>query len=168
MQRRRWLQLGAASAAVLALGGGLLATLAPGLEGGRLSAAGRAVFGGVGRAMLDGVLPEAGPARQAALAGLLDRVDTLVAGLPRHAQAELSQLLSLLAGGAGRRALAGLHGDWASAPVADIQAALQSMRLSGVSLRQQAYQALHDITGSAYFSEPSTWSLLGYPGPLKI
>ena len=42
------------------------------------------------------------------------------------------------------------------------------MRLSTISLRQQAYQALHDIVGSAYFSDAGTWSMLGYPGPLKI
>ena len=42
------------------------------------------------------------------------------------------------------------------------------MRVSSISLRQQAYQALHDIVGGAYFSDAQTWGLLGYPGPLKI
>jgi len=162
------LKLGIASAALLAAGGGVLALLEPGLREARLTPAGRAVFSSVGRAMLDGSLPAEGAARQAALAGMLERVDALVAGLPAHAQDELSQLLALLASGAGRRTLAGLSGDWATAPIAEIQAALQSMRVSGLSLRQQAYQALHDITGSAYFSDASTWSLLGYPGPMKI
>ena len=128
----------------------------------------RNVMSGVGRAMLDGSLPSEGPSRQAALEGLLQRVDMLVAGLPAHAQAELSQLLSLLASGAGRRAVAGLAGDWPSASIHDIQAAMQAMRISRISLRRQAYQALHDITGSAYFSDASTWSMLGYPGPQKI
>ncbi|MEO8653744.1 MAG: hypothetical protein ABI409_06430 [Ramlibacter sp.] len=41
-------------------------------------------------------------------------------------------------------------------------------RTSGLDLRRQAYQALHDIVGSAYFSDPGTWSFLGYPGPLKL
>lgn len=126
------------------------------------------VFAGVGRAMLDGSLPSGDAPRQAALDGMLERVDALVMGLPAHAQDELSQLLALLASSAGRRTLAGLSGDWASAPIAEIQEALQSMRVSVLSLRQQAYQALHDITGSAYFSDASTWSLLGYPGPMKI
>jgi hypothetical protein len=99
---------------------------------------------------------------------LLTRVDALVAGLPRHAQAELSQLLSLLASGAGRRAVAGLVPAWDAATVEDIQAALQSMRTASLSLRQQAYHALHDITFGAYFSDASTWSVLGYPGPTPI
>jgi hypothetical protein len=42
------------------------------------------------------------------------------------------------------------------------------MRVSGITLRQQAYQALHDIVGGAYFSDVGTWGLLSYPGPPKI
>lgn len=168
MQRRTLLKLGVASATVLVLAGGVAALIEPGLTSGRLSASGREVFSSVGRAVLDTTLPVDEGARQIALNGLLTRIDTLVAGLPPHAQAELSQLLSLLASSGGRRALAGLSQPWADAPVADIQRALQGMRLSSLALRQQAYGALHDITASAYFSDEATWSLLGYPGPVKI
>ena len=168
MQRRSWLALGALSAAALALGGGALASFQPGLDDSRLSGSGRAVFGGVARAVLDGTLPDAEPARSSALAALLDRIDGLVAALPPHAQSELSQLLALLASGAGRQLLAGLAAPWEEARAADIQHALQGMRTSGISLKQQAYQALHDIVGGAYFADAGTWAALGYPGPLKI
>lgn len=168
MQRRTWLKLSLVSAAVLAVGGGAAALLEPGLQDARLSAAGRRVFAGVGRGMLDGSLPASEPDRQAALSGMLDRVDALVAALPPHAQAELSQLLALLASAPGRHALAGLSADWADATVDQLQSAFQSMRMSGLSLRQQAYHALHDIAGGAYFSEASTWPQLGYPGPMNI
>ena len=157
-----------ASATVLVLAGGAAALIQPGLSGGRLSASGREVFSAVGRAVLDKSIPADEGARQIALNGLLARIDTLVAGLPPHAQAELSQLLSLLATSGGRRTLAGLSQPWADAPVADIRQALQGMRLSSLALRQQAYGALHDITASAYFSDETTWSLLGYPGPVKM
>jgi hypothetical protein len=167
MRRRSLLALGAATAAVLALGGGALALLQPGLRDGSLSPAGREVFSGVGRALLEGSLPT-GPAMKTALDALLVRIDALVAALPQHAQAELSQLLALLASSPGRRALAGVGEPWHAAPVPQIQQGLQAMRVSSISLRQQAYQALHDIVDSAYFSDPGTWSLLGYPGPLKI
>ncbi|MET0310442.1 MAG: hypothetical protein ABW051_00180 [Burkholderiaceae bacterium] len=171
MKRRTLLTLGVASATVLAVAGGAAALLQPGVESGRLGAAGRDVFTGVGRALLDGTLPADVPAtagaRQIALAGLLDRIDVLVAGLPMHAQAELSQLLSLLATGAGRRALAGLSTAWGEASIAEIQAALQGMRVSSAAIRQQAYHALHDIVGGAYFSDAGTWGMLGYPGPMK-
>ncbi|MCJ0761700.1 hypothetical protein [Variovorax terrae] len=168
MQRRSLLKLGMASAVVLAVAGGTVALLQPGLQQGRLSEAGRGVCAGLGRALLDGSLPSEAAAQQAALSGLLERIDALTLALPPHAQAELSQLLALLSTAAGRRGMAGLSDDWSSASVPDIQQALQSMRFSSLGLRQQAYQALHDIVGAAYFSDASTWSLLGYPGPQKI
>ena len=167
MQRRRLLSLGVISAAALAVGGGTLAMLKPGLHEARLSPAGREVFAGASRGILDGTLPS-GDAQLTAIEGLLTRIDALVAGLPPHAQSELSQLLSLLASSGGRRALCGLEASWPVASVADIQQALQLMRHSRLSLRQQAYHALHDIVGSAWFSDAQTWSALGYPGPLKI
>lgn len=168
MRRRSLLALGAVSAVVLAVGGGTIALLQPGLREARLSPAGRAVFAGASRGLLDGSLPAAGPELTQALDGLLERIDGLIGGLPPHAQSELSQLLALLSSSAGRRAVTGLADPWPDASVADIQQALQGMRVSSLSLKQQAYQALHDIVGSAYFSDARTWGLLGYPGPLKL
>ena len=140
----------------------------PGLERGALTAAGRDVFRAVGLGVLDKTLPEQPAAKQAALTGLLGRIDVLISALPSHAQAELSQLLSILATSAGRRALAGLPTPWLEASPVQVQAALQGMRLSGLAVRQQAYAALHDITAGAYFSEASTWPMIGYPGPVAI
>lgn len=168
MRRRSLLTLGAVSAAVLTLGGGTLALLQPGLHEARLSSAGREVFAGVSRALLDGSLPTNAAELAGALDALLGRIDAVVSALAPHAQAELSQLLALLASGGGRRALAGLSEPWQNASVPDMAQALQAMRVSSISLRQQAYQALHDIVGGAYFSDPQTWGMLGYPGPLKI
>lgn len=168
MQRRTLLKLGATSAALLAVIGGTAALIQPGLERGILTPAGRDVFRAIGLGVLDKTLPDPAPAKEVALAALLGRVDLLVTALPPHAQAELSQLLSILASGAGRRVLAGLTTPWPNATAADVQAALQDMRLSSLAVRQQAYAALHDITAGAYFSEPTTWAQLGYPGPLAI
>jgi hypothetical protein len=168
MQRRTLFKLGLASAVVLAVAGGAATWLQAGLDQGKLSLAGREVFRAVGRAVLDGSLPNGDSEKQIALTAWLDRVDGLTQALPPHAQDELSQLLSLLASTAGRRTLAGLSETWPLASEAQIQHALQGMRLSGLALRQQAYAALHDITAAAYFSDTSTWSQLGYPGPLRI
>lgn len=168
MKRRSLLALGALSAAALAVGGGALALLQPGLQGAKLSAAGRMVFSGVSRGLLDGTLPTGRDALAVALDELLGRIDGLVGALPPHAQSELSQLLALLASAGGRRTLAGLSEPWADASVADIQQSLQAMRVSGISLRQQSYQALHDIVGGAYFADAGTWQVLGYPGPRPI
>ncbi|MES2361306.1 MAG: hypothetical protein V4646_05850 [Pseudomonadota bacterium] len=168
MQRRTLLTLGLASTAVLFVAGGAAALLEPGLRRGALSPLGREVFTAVGLAVLDKTLPAEPGAREIALNGLLSRVDVLATALPPHAQHELSQLLSLLGSAAGRRTLAGLGTPWAEASVAEVQQALQGMRLSSLALRQQAYAALHDITAGAYFSDPASWLLLGYPGPVKI
>ncbi|NQW94011.1 MAG: hypothetical protein HQ446_08260 [Polaromonas sp.] len=168
MQRRTLLKLGATTAALLAVVGGTAALIQPGLERGALTAAGREVFRAIGMGVLDKTLPEQIDAKKESLTGLLSRIDVLVSALPPHAQAELSQLLSILATGPGRLALAGLGTPWASASIPDVQAALQDMRFSRLAVRQQAYAALHDITAGAYFSEPATWAFLGYPGPLKI
>ena len=158
------MQLGAGAAIVLATAGGVAVLLQPGVSAGKLSAAARSVLAGAGQAILDRSLP-AGDARQAALAAFVQRVDVLVGNLPAHVQGELSQLLSLLSTAPGRVALTGLRAEWAVAGVADVQAALQGMRTSSIALRRQAYQALHDISGAAYFADASTWAVLGYPGP---
>ena len=170
MQRRTLLKLGLASAGALAVAGGAAGWWwQPGLQqNGRLSAAGRDVFAAVGRAVLDKSLPAQAGERHKAIAGLLERTDTLVQALPPHAQAELSQLLSVLASAPGRFALAGLGPPWGQASIGELQQALQGMRLSGLALRQQAYAALHDIATGAYFADAATWPLLGYPGPMKI
>lgn len=168
MHRRSWLKLGAASAILLAVGGGTLALLQPGWADAKLSPAAREVFHAAARGLLEGTLPTERAARDAALTALLERIEGLVAALPAHAQGELSQLLAVLASVPGRRAFAGLAAPWPDATEAQIHQSMQSMRLSSLALRQQAYQALHDIVGGAYFSEPATWSKLGYPGPRAI
>lgn len=168
MQRRTLLELGAISTGLLLLVGGAAALLEPGLEKGKLTACGRDVFRAIGGAVLDKTLPENAIAKQAALTALLGRVDVLISALSPSAQGELSQLLSMMATSAGRHALAGLSTPWALASATQVQAALQDMRLSTLAVRQQAYAALHDITTGAYFSEPDTWAMMGYPGPSDI
>ena len=79
-----------------------------------------------------------------------------------------AELLALLGTSAGRQLLGGVSAPWQNATVPQVQAGLQDMRFSRISLRQQAYQALHDLTGAAYFSSPQTWTVLGYPGPRDL
>ena len=168
MQRRTLLKLGLGAAAVLAVAGGGIALLRPGLLDGRMTAAGRTVFHAVGRAVLDGSLPAQPVGHDAALAGLLDRLDETIAGLPAPTQAELSQVLSLLASAPGRIGLAGLGTDWPQAGTAEVQSALQGMRVSSLALRQQVYHALRDITNASYYADPQAWPLMGYPGQRPV
>ena len=168
MQRRSLLKLGIVSAAALALVGGAAAMIKPGFDAGKLTAVGREVFQAMGIGILDKTLPDEAAPRTLALDNLLNDISALVSALPQHAQAEVSQLLSILGTTAGRYGLTGLDTPWASATPAQLQAALQDMRLSRLAVRQQAYAALHDITAGAYFSRSDSWTMLGYPGPLKI
>lgn len=168
MQRRTLLKLGLGASVVLAVAGTGVALLQPGLHQGHLTAGSNEVMRAVARAVLEGVLPADESQRAAALAAHLQRLDDAIAAFPAATRGELSQLLALLASAPGRRALAGLHDAWAEASAADIQQAMQAMRTSRLSLRQQAYHALRDLTNAAYFSDPSAWAHLGYPGPMDI
>jgi hypothetical protein len=168
MQRRRLLQLGLGAGVLLAVAGGGVALMRPGLAAGRLTEAGREVFQAVARAVLDGSLPAAPAARNAALAAHMQRLDDALAAFPVHTQAEVSQLLALLASSPGRVALAGLNTSWPQATVEQVQTALQGMRISSLALRMQAYHALRDLTNAAYYADPSTWEQLGYPGPRPL
>lgn len=169
MQRRTFFKLGIASAALLAVAGGLALQIQGGLNpDSRLSSLGRMVFAAIGTAILDSSLSTDKAVRQQSVDSLLSRIDALVQALPSHAQAELSQLLALLATDVGRNTLAGLNQPWPEATVAMVQQALESMRFSSLAVRQQAYGALHEITAAAFFSDPANWPLLGYPGPMAI
>ena len=168
MKRRTLLKLGAGSAVLLAVAGGSLALLRPGVAAGRLTPQGRPVFAAVARAVLDGSLPAPAARRDAALVAHMERLDATVAGLPVPVQKELSDLLALLYAAPGRLGLAGLYSEWAEASIAELSAMLQGLRVSGLALRQQTYHALRDLTNAAYFSDPSTWAAIGYPGPNPV
>jgi hypothetical protein len=168
MQRRSLLKLGIGAAAVLAVAGGGIALLRPGIEGQRLAPAGREVFAAVARAVLDGVLPSDAAAQSRAVQAHLERLDVTIAAFPAATRAELSQLLALLGSAAGRIGLAGLRSNWPNASVEQLQQSLQSMRTASLALRQQAYHALRDLTNAAYFADASTWPAMGYAGPRDL
>jgi hypothetical protein len=168
LQRRTFLKLGIASAVVLAVAGGAVALIKPGLVDGTLSPSARLVYSRVAQAILAGTLPREAVAQQKALVALIDRANAFFAGLPNHVTAELSELLGLLATAGGRRALVGLSASWEDATIPEITTALQGMRVSSMALKQQAYQGLHDIVCAPYFSGEESWAILGYPGPLAV
>jgi hypothetical protein len=169
MQRRSLFKLGFAGAAVLVLAGGGLALWQRGLAAdGHLTAAGRAVFSALARAILDGSLPADAVAQRTAIDAHLLRVDAAIAAFPPAVRSELADLLGLLANAPGRIAFAGLTSDWPNASVADLQAMLESWRFSSLALRQQAYHALRELTNAAYYADPQAWAAMGYPGPVAL
>ncbi len=168
MERRTLLKIGLLSGTVLTLAGGGLALWRPGLRDGQLTEAGREVFAAIARAVLDGTLPTEPGAHMAAVAAYLDRLDATLAGFAPATQAELGDLVTLLASPPGRLALVGLTVDWPLATTAQLQSMLQDLRLSSLALRQQTYHALRDLTNAAYFADPGSWPGIGYDGPLLV
>lgn len=168
MQRRTLLKLGAGSAALLTVVGGGLALIQPGLRQGRLSEVGRNVFAAVARAVLDGQLPAGDDDLRVALQAQVNRVDATIAGFPPAMQAEIGELVSILASAPGRWALTGLVPDWPAATTAELHAMMQGLRQSSLALRQQTYHALRDLTLGPYFADSVNWSAIAYPGPLKL
>lgn len=168
MQRRSLLRLGLLASVTLGMAGAGVALWTPGWRQGGFSASARALWRAVAQAVLADLLPTEAAAREAALEQHLERLQATVAGLPPATRRELSQLLALLDLAPSRLALTGLRHAWATAGLDEVQAALQAMRLSDNSARQQIYHALRDLTQAAYFAGPATWGALGYPGPAPL
>jgi hypothetical protein len=164
MQRRSLLRLGFAAGALVAVGGGLIATLRPGWRGAQLTDEGREVMAAVSRA----VVPVLAQADRASMDSQLSAIELLIATLPRPLQNELADLLALLCSAPGRWAVVGLRSDWAKANPAETSRALEDMRHSAIALRAQAYQALREVCLAAHHADPASWRELNYPGPLSV
>lgn len=164
MQRRSLLRLGLAAGALLALGGGLVATLRPGWRNAQLTTEGREVFAAVSRV----VIPGLATAGEAAMDSQMNAIQSLIGHLPRPLQGELADLLALLCSAPGRRTLAGLRTDWRVASDTETTHALDAMRHSTIALRAQAYQALRELCLAAHHADPASWFELNYPGPVSI
>ena len=165
MRRRSLFRLGLASTVLLAAAGLGVSLVVPAWQAGKLSSQGRDLFSALARAILQGALPTDDDAQAPAIQAHVGRVEDTIAGFPKLVQDELGLLLTVLTSAPGRLGLAGLGSSWANAPTADVQAMLQQLRVSSLDLRQQAYQALRDITYAAYYANRSTWGSLGYAGP---
>ncbi len=169
MKRRSLLKLGAFSAATLAIAGaGVALTTQAGFAKGALSMPAREVAEAVARAVLDGRLPQDDAVRRVALQAHVTRLEAAISNFPRAVQDEIGELFMILSTSVGRWALAGVPVAWSKASVAQIQAGLQSMRVSPISVRAQAYQALRDLTHGAYYADASTWADMRYPGPKAL
>ncbi len=168
MQRRTLLQLGLGGTIALGLAGMAAAQWDSPLKQGHLSPVARGIFLSVGVAILDGSLPTELAARRAALQGLVERIEVLIAGLPGATQDELAELLSVLSLAVGRIAIFGLWSNWQDTSPTRMQQHLQMLRTSNIGVRQQVYHAFHDVVNGAYFSDEKTWAMLGYGGPVKL
>jgi hypothetical protein len=167
LSRRTFIAAGFVGAVALATAAWLRGPHAPASAVPRraLDADGEAIFGAVAPVLLEGALPREAAARDAALAQTLDGIDTAVAGLSPTAQAELAQLVALLALPPVRFGLARVSDAWPGASPVEVRRFLDNCRDSRVTLMRAAYDALHDLTFAAWYGNANAWPAIGYPGP---
>ena len=140
MQRRTLLRVGLAAGVVLAGAAGTIALVRPARQAGQLTESGSQI----------------------------QRLEQTIAGMPAALQREVDELLTIAASAPGRLALVGLTKPWAEASDADIVAALTTMNQSSLALRQQAFQALRELTLAAWLAEPGHWQAIGYTGQYPV
>jgi len=168
-ERRHILKVGVAATSILAVCGGISIWLPrPIGHDGRLAPPARELFRAIAIAVLRGSLPTVGLDRLKQIDAHIVRLEAVLAAFPAATRSELGALISLLNNAAGRFAITMLRKPWVDLDEAETSAALEMMRNSSSTLRQQTYHALRDLTNAAFYAEPQAWSLMGYPGPTTV
>lgn len=122
------------------------------------------LFDSVTVALLGPALPAEPALRSSELARVRTEAAKLLDSLPPGTRREFADLLTLL-DLAPARALLGLTGGWEAGNASAIAAWFQALRTSSLGLKAQIYFALHDLVYGAFYAEPATWAVSGYPGP---
>lgn len=164
--RRRWLQAGAASAALLTAGGALRwVSGGYALPGGEVAIALTAKEMVVVRAVVEALLPGGDGLPSGLELGVHQRVDEEVWAQAEPVRQDLKAALMLLEHGP---PLLGRFGRLSSLPVPDRVVVLERMLLSDVGVAVQAAAALKQLCHLHYFAHPSVWPHLGYDGPWML
>ena len=121
----------------------------------------------VAAAVLGPALPVDAASRQAELTRVITAAGALIDNFPASTRREIGDLFGLLALQPARIIL-GFSGNWEMSNVPAIAQSLLALRDSSISLKQQAYFALHDMVLGSFYAEPKTWVSTGYPGPPKL
>jgi hypothetical protein len=172
IKRREFLQIGAASAALLALTRTLdrnafaqdLAS-AGSLDLKKIANQDAVVIAALAPVILAGSLPDDPASKQIAINEVVEAFDRTVAGLSPSVQAEVEELLSLLTMSVTRRFVAGVSKPWNEASEADVKAFLDGWRHSRIALLQQGYQALVRLIIACWYGNPLSWGRIDYAGP---
>jgi len=166
--RRRFLQVGVASAALLAL----VRTLD---RPARAAGGWRAIDEQAARTMaalvpviLAGTLPREDDARAKAVVAIVAEFDRLVAALAPAVQEEIGELFSVLHFPPSRIALAGLWSSVEESSAEELATFLLRWRGSRFELQRASYRALTQITQAAWYGQAESWAAIGYPGPPSL
>ena len=167
LTRRRFLQVGLAGVAVLAI--------ARVMERPGLPAYFRVLDGGSAplvRALvpvvLAGSIPTRDPERGIAIQEVVEAFDRAVAGLSPAVRGEIEDLLGVLQFGPTRLAFTGLWAPIETATGEEISQFLARWRTSRFDLLRAGYQALTQLLQASWYDNPTSWSAIGYPGPPQL
>lgn len=168
MPKRRWflktaLAIGAVGAAL-----GASVFWNRGMSNGKLTAQGRDVMHGLARGILGHMLPKDPIQREAMLETHLLHLEEFIRGTPEMSQIQLNAVLGLLGNGPTRYMLTDLRSSWRDASDAEIERALENMRLNPLPTKRLTYQLVRGLTCMSFFINSDNWQLVGYPGPLDI
>jgi hypothetical protein len=125
----------------------------------------REIVAALATAILAGALPPGDPS---ALADAVRGVDVAIAGLTPSVQAEVQQLLGLLANPVTRRLAVGVWSPWSEASTDDVAAFLTRWRFSSVLLFRTGYDAMHQLVMGGWYGGNRSWARIGYPGPPRF
>jgi hypothetical protein len=164
--RRTFIKVGLAGAIILATAGGAYraATGRTPLATFALDDEGRAALGAIARSVLHEAISPGADGTDMAVSRTLNAI----AGLPLATQKEIQDLFGLLTLAPTRRFLAGVPVRWSDATQEDVAKFLESWRAHRFAMLQTAYHALHDLVIGGWYADESTWTAIGYPGPMKI
>jgi hypothetical protein len=151
----------------VALFGGTI-FLRRGISDRRLTAAGKEVIRAFGLVIFDDLLPRDPALRSAALDRHVANVDVMLSNLPPAVRLETSALLGVLGNMAGRVAMTGMVTSWSDASVAQLQSALETLRLSPLRDPQRVYHGLRDLSCVSFFLDSQNWRTIGYGGPSEL
>lgn len=116
-------------------------------------------------AAAEAIAPGAGSMPSPNQVDVASRVDALLARCHPGLSGELRQLFALFENGLGNFAFGLRPRAFSAMSLEERTAVLSEWESSSLSLRRTGFKALKGLVVSCYFSHPSTWAGVGYPGP---
>jgi len=178
MTRRQWLKTGVAGGALLAVAGwttrgtlwgkGSRQAQSKNFQYEFLTHADYQVLQAIIPVMVSDVFDAGKPGYADLLDETIYRFDRAVSGFYPAVQNELRQLFSLLTMPPGRIFGARLWRHWSKVRREDVEAFLNRWRTSRWRLLQSGYDALQQLSVSAWYGNPKSWEDISYPGPPKL
>ena len=167
--RRQFIKVGLAGAAVFATVRFLERPLAaPAPEYRFLNAQSVPIVAAFVPVVLEGSLPQEGPARERATREIVEAFDRAVAGMSPAVQKEVDQLFGVMRFAPSRLAFTGLWKPVEESTPHELADFLTRWRRSRFEIQRAGYQALTQLVQAAWFDTPAAWGAIGYPGPPRL